>query len=287
MNINLKHISDYFKLYMAIEKEVYDQSYILIIEKSFLEPYEILIITLFVIKQKQRNCRVTVKAPDQVLSYLKAIKIVDFCKSNFESPKTIEVVSSYYAMPIRRVEAETMHEYIQSTQNFFKTICKNKDLGMLDLCLSELINNVYNHSYSGIGAYVFCQYYPLLNQIKLAVADLGIGIPMSVNNFRMNNNEKYLDPKDCVSWALKENTTTKSIPQNMGKGLDNVKSFMRKNNFHWKLFTDEILVNAYSSGLKYEENPISFFKGTIAQLAIRPGELPDLGIHEELDWFNF
>lgn len=287
MDLKIKNTGDYYVLYAAIEKEILNQNICLTIEKTFLEPYEILIITLFVIKLTSRNCQITVKASTKVLDYLKAINIVDFCKTNLKQPKTIEAVSSYYAMPIRRVEAISMNEYILKTQEYFKVFCEGKDLGMLNLCLSELINNVYNHSFSSIGAYVFCQYYPKSDEIKLAVADLGIGIPMSVNAYRIEQKEESLSSKDCVVWALKENNTTKSIPQNLGKGLDNVKSFMKANNLNWKLYSENVLVNAYSSGLKYEENPIVFFKGTIAQLTIKPGNLPNIDIQEEIDWFNF
>src|SRR5690554_2164130 len=157
MDFKIRITGDYYSLYAAIEKEIQNQNICLAIEKTFLEPFEILIITLFVIKQTSRNCQVTIKASTKVLDYLKAINIVDFCKTNLIHPKTVEAVPSYYAMPIRRVEDVSMNEYILKTQDYFKPFCEGKDLGMLNLCLSELINNVYNHSFSSIGAYVFCQ----------------------------------------------------------------------------------------------------------------------------------
>lgn len=281
----LKSINDYFKLYSIMRKELSNINIELIIEKSFLEPMDILISTQFIIKQNQRNCEITVSASDSnVLDYLKAIKIVDFCSRNIDMATTLDAIENYTAMPIRRVEEESMFSYIDSTQKYFRSFCDGKDLSMLDLCLSELINNAHNHSHSSIGAYVFCQYYSSQNEIKLAVSDLGIGIPMSVNSFNKSKNQKELSSRECVIWALKENMTTKSIPQNMGKGLDIIKSFMGKTNLTWKLYTNDVLMNGYPSGIKYEENPISFFNGTLVQLNIKIDNLPDLEIIESVEW---
>jgi anti-sigma regulatory factor (Ser/Thr protein kinase) len=102
-------------------------------------------------------------------------------KLNTHKPTKIRAVPDFSAMPIRRVEKESMFEYIMETEKYFKSICGHKDLAMLNLCMSELINNVYDHSFSSIGAYVFCQYYPESHEIKMAVSDYGIGIPKSVN----------------------------------------------------------------------------------------------------------
>lgn len=279
-------VSDYFKLYSILEKEISETNIELNIERSFLEPLDVLIITQFIIRQKQRGCNIIVSSYyKNLLDYLKAISIVDFCNTNIDTARTIEAIPSYTAMPIRRVEKETMGEYIKSTQNYFKSFCEGKDSSMLDLCLSELINNVYDHSHSPIGAYVFCQYYPKSKEIRMAVSDLGIGIPMSVNNYNRENDRPTISSKECVSWALELNKTTQSIPQNAGKGLDNVKSFMRANSCVWRLFTNDVLLNGYPSGLRYEENPISFFKGTLAQLNIKIEQLPNREVIEELDWF--
>lgn len=287
VHINIKKRTDFYILYSIIEKNISNENITIFIEEFFLEPLDILILTQFVITQVQRNCTVKIDTnSDKIKKYLNAIDIVAFCKSNYIEPQTISVIDSYTAMPIRRVELSTMNTYIELTQKYFKNFCPNKDLDMLNLCLSELINNVYNHSFSKIGAYVFAQYYPKNNMIKIAVSDLGIGIPMSVNNYKKSTNEKILTNRECVSWALKENMTTKSIPQNKGKGLDNIKSFMKANNCFWKLYTQDVLMNGYSK-IYYEANPISFFKGTIVQLNINIANLPQETIIDELEWDNF
>jgi hypothetical protein len=285
MVLILTETKDYYKLYSILEKALSNVEIDIKIVKTFLEPMDILMLTQFIIVQKQRNCNIIISADKNILEYLKAICIVDFCKYNYNVPITIDAIESCFAMPIRRVEEQTMDYYINQTQLYFKSFCEGKDLGMLNLCLSELINNVYNHSHSQIGAYVFAEYNPRLKEIKLAVSDLGIGIPMSVNNYNKENGIEEFTAIKCVEWALKENMTTKSIPQNKGKGLDNIQSFMKANDCNWTLYSDIVLMNGNPLGIEFKTNPISFFRGTLVQLNIKIDNLQNEEIQEEFNWF--
>lgn len=188
-------------------------------------------------------------------------------------------------MPIRRVSEENMNEYIEATKSYFSSICTGKDLTMLNSCLSELINNVYNHSYSSTGAYVFSQYYPENNEIKFAVSDLGIGIPESINNFMLTAKQPKLTNIECVKWAMEENNTTQSIPQNKGKGLNNIASFVISNKSEMKLFTNDVRMQIYKSGkFNNSQNPIFNQIGTIIQVTINVGHLENIEIVEEFEW---
>lgn len=258
----------------------------LVLKMSFLEPMDVLILTKFIIYQKSNECKTIIRASNPVVfEYLKAIGIVDFVKKNYKSPETIEGIPSLTAMPIRRVERETMNWYITATQNFMRSICPTKDLEVLNICLSELINNVYDHSSSPIGAYVFCQYFPNKNIISVAVSDYGIGIPKSVNRFLRTEDKPQLSNAKCIAWAIKEHKTTKSEPHNMGRGLDTVKSFVAANNSSWKVYSDNVMMIGYPSSNKYSDNIIYNMKGTIVALNIKVDNLDEQGyVEDALDW---
>jgi hypothetical protein len=285
IEINIVNHRDYFKVFNLILKNIHSKVIKINIKLSFLEPKDVLLITQSIIFLKNNDCKVYLSSKSTLSNYLKDISLIDFCKTNYKTPNTIKAISSLSAMPIRRVEQDNMNEYITRTQEYFQTICDNADLTMLNLCLSELINNVYNHSHSQIGAYVFCQFYPKKNEIKIAVSDLGIGIPESINNFRLTNKKIILSSKDCVKWALEENNTTQSIPQNMGKGLDTINSFVSSNLGSWELFTNGVRLCKYpSSSNRYNDNPIINFKGTLIQIIIKVNNLENLEIIDNFDW---
>ena len=188
-------------------------------------------------------------------------------------------------MPIKRLSREKMNEYIQATRNYFAGFCPGKDLIMLNTCLSELLNNAYDHADSPIGAFVFSQFYPATRDIKLAVSDGGIGIPISVNAYRQRSGQAMLSERDCIQWALGENNTTKSIPQNRGKGLDTVQSFMRSTGNSWQLFSGSVLMRAFPSGIRYQTNPMAFFLVTAIQLNFKIDNLQEEQSEEYFDWF--
>jgi len=275
MDIQISYRKDYIQLFNILRQDIKNEYFNLKIGFNFLEPFDILTLTQFIIKQKNNNCTFKVTSKNHIIKYLKAIGFIQFCNKNYKEPITIEGIKSFYAMPIRRVERETMMQYIDFTQQYFSFICKNRDLSMLNLCLSELINNVYDHSHSPIGAYVFCKYYPKVNKIVLAVSDLGIGIPKSVNAFFKINKHELRSPIDCVKWALKENKTTLSIPQNAGKGLDNVNSFLRAINSHWKLYSEDVQLFGYPHKNQFLKNTIYNFMGTLIEISIKIDELEE------------
>jgi hypothetical protein len=255
------------------------------LEVNSLAPLDILIITQFLIIQSQKKCELTIVTNPIIKEYVKAIKLVDFVKSNTYRPNTIRAISDFTAMPIRRVERERMVEYIHATERYFKQIIHgSKDLAMLNQCMSELINNVYDHSQSAIGAYVFCQYYPETNEIKMAVSDYGIGIPGSVNGSRRNKNQTMLSEIDSIKWAIKENNTVHSIPQNAGKGLDTVNSFVKENMGELKLMSGGAQLTGISGKNNYSSNIVQGFKGTVIQVTIKIDNLEAVDILDHLDW---
>jgi anti-sigma regulatory factor (Ser/Thr protein kinase) len=284
--IVIQNRKDFYKLFAIMEKSFQEINIELHLEVSSLAPIDVLIITQFLIVQGQKKCNISISSSNvHVKAYIKAIRLADFVKLNIHKPSTIRAIPEFSAMPIRRVERESMYAYINNTERYFKTICKSKDLAMLNQCMSELINNVYDHSHSEIGAYVFCQYHPDLNEIKMAVSDYGIGIPKSVNEYRLGQGEEKISDVDGVKWAIKENKTTQSIPQNTGRGLDIVNSFMKKNKGTWKLLSGNAFLDGSSSGKnQYKENFIYGFKGTVVQLDICIEDLQDVDIISDFNW---
>ena len=85
-------------------------------------------------------------------------------------------------------------------------------------CLSELFNNIADHTRYDIGG-VFSQHFPrgnfpTGNCIETAVADFGMGIPESVRNVRAG-----LSDSQAILLSVQEGFTSLSTPRNRGAGL--------------------------------------------------------------------
>ncbi|MEB2783779.1 hypothetical protein [Algoriphagus persicinus] len=285
MDIVIKGQSDFHKLFHIILKPTAGECVTIHLYQAFLRPMDILVLTEFIISQLNTIGEVNLKVENQpVRNYLKAIGLFEFCSKNHFAPSEIFEIPSYTAMPIRRVNRETMNYYIQRTQAFFQTLCQDKDLGVLGIALSELINNVHDHAKSSIDAYVFCQYYPRHRIIILAVADLGFGIPFTVNKYLTDHCLSKLSQIDAVEWALKINKTTQSKPYNAGKGLDTISSFVTANKGQWKLFSGEVKMQSGVSGNQFFINPIQNFVGTVIEISIKVDNLSHIETVDFLDW---
>lgn len=285
MDIVIKDQKDYHKFFGIIQRGCQERSVTIHLYSKFLEPMDILILTEFIIYQLSRKVEINLWVDhSDVKSYLEAIGLFEFCSSNYHEPSELKEIASYSAMPLRRVNRETMNYYIGRTQMYFQTLCGTKDLGMLDITLSELINNVYDHSNSPIDCFVFCQYYPQKGLIKLAVGDLGFGIPKTVNTFFSNKGADTVSQEDAVKWALKLNRTTQSMPHNAGRGLDTVCSFVKVNRGNWKLFSGNVKMTGNGIRNHFFDNPIDNFIGTVIEITINVDNLEELETMDVLDW---
>lgn len=281
MEITIKNKSDYGSFFKLCHEDLSDINNEITIQynKGFLYPSDILHICQFaiIIINKNPNIKIGFKANNNLKEYVTDIGLSEFLRTNYKQPRTIDFITKLSAMPIRRVGQEYIDEYVLKTVFYLGNICKGKDLTVLYSGISESINNVHDHAKSAIGAYVFCQFYPTVKTIRLCVSDLGDGIP----NVVRKEFPDYDDNK-CLQWALEENNTTKSRPNNAGKGLAIIRSFTRKTNGELRITTGSCYYRMKDGKENFWKNNISSFKGTIIEININIEELED-DDHENVD----
>jgi anti-sigma regulatory factor (Ser/Thr protein kinase) len=149
-------------------------------------------------------------------------------------------------------------------------------------CLSEVFNNIRDHSGENVGS-VFAQYYPKTKTVMLSISDFGKGIPTNVRKaFPEFSDEK------AISKAMEQGFTTKSTPVNQGIGL----YYLSKNVV--QINGGEIWINSLSgavrciasaSGVKMLPYKEKFsYPGTLLQLTFNTDKLGSLGAKEEFEW---
>ncbi len=277
VTIKLRNMPDYSKLYYHISNNSLSNEEILLdlSEHGFVEPMQIIILVQFIIYHiKNNSIRILLPSQPRVNEYLNDIGIIKFCATNYNDSNDYGPITSRTAMKIKRITTANMNDYITQTQNYFGEQCPGKDLLLLNILISELINNVYDHSKSPIDAYVFCQLFPYFKQIKLVVADLGMGIPNSVNNYLRKIGEKEKNNREAIEWAFSENRSTKSQPHNIGKGLYLFHEFVRNNQSTANVYTNSTRYSITPGKETFGTNPIGHFKGTLFEILIKVVNLP-------------
>lgn len=119
--------------------------------------------------------------------------------------------------PLQRVLQSSSHAWL--TSNLIPWLASRlsvleEDLYQLRICLSEIFNNIKDHTAHDVGS-IFVQHFPSSKTVAIAVADFGIGIPETVRRIRPD-----LSDEAALIQAVQEGFTSQSTHQNRGAGLD-------------------------------------------------------------------
>jgi len=95
--------------------------------------------------------------------------------------------------------------------------------------VAELYMNAFQHSRSPIGVMVCGQYFKNRNELTLALADFGVGIPSNVRLFRGSEAAAETDSAAaCMQWAFARGNSTAQTPGvSRGLGLDVLRDFVQ------------------------------------------------------------
>ena len=114
----------------------------------------------------------------------------------------------------------------------------------------EIYVNAFDHGHSPVGVFTSGQHYPRRKQLKLCVADFGIGIPDNVRGYLKDSTKTGAE---TMQWAFQRGNTTKlrvgstpeaapSKPEMIvarGLGLDLLREFVALNNGRLEIFSHD------------------------------------------------
>lgn len=89
-----------------------------------------------------------------------------------------------------------------------------RSLGSLGTCVSEIFNNIRDHSGTDVGS-IFGQWFPNIHRLRISISDMGAGIPATVAKIRPD-----IHPDMAILAAFQLGFSTQSQPGNRGAGLD-------------------------------------------------------------------
>jgi len=144
----------------------------------------------------------------------------------------------------------------------------------LTLVLTELIQNVLDHSESPVGGFLSARAYKEVRDVRFAVADFGIGIRQT-----LSRRFDIATDKAAIRRALQEEVTSRSSSRNLGLGLAHLHEIVRVTHGRMVIFSG----NGY---LRHDNGKDSFgsgdvlFPGTIAfvRLPARQADVEELEV---------
>lgn len=187
---------------------------------------------------------------------------------------------------LREIRSIDAHGWVSAEFLPWLASCSRRSLpalGHFGFCISEIFNNIRDHSTYEVGS-IFAQWYPNIDTLKLAIGDFGRGIPVNVATV-----EPQMTGAQAIERAFDAGFSSRSTPKNRGAGLD----FMRQNvcaSLHgtMKVYSGGAAVHVARDGHITHLNPIlgnSGYTGTLFEI-----ELPTHNIatitpdEEEMIW---
>ena len=118
--------------------------------------------------------------------------------------------------PLVEVQHSESHDWVRNTFVPWLSDCSDieqHDLSELATCLSELFNNIDDHTEYDVGS-IFAQWYPQEERVIVSIADFGAGIPSTVGRVCSG-----LSDTNAIKKAFEDEFTSRSTPRNRGIGL--------------------------------------------------------------------
>ena len=142
----------------------------------------------------------------------------------------------------------------------------------------EIFSNAVLHSRTKMGIFSCGQFFPKRNKLDFAVADLGVGIPQNVREYR----GLELSAEEAINWATEENNTTKGDNVPGGLGLKLLGEFIDLNGGCLQIVSDEGYWRR-ANGSSNTEQLWYPFPGTVVSVEINTADTYSYSLVSEQD----
>lgn len=211
---------------------------------DFIEPFHIVLLACL-IEDYHRNKIPIIFEKGYNLplnEYLSNIKFWDYWQPNFERTSFTQNGSTTN-LCLWQLNPAMLSFYVVYAQEYFENNFSNeRSFEPLNISLAELFNNIVDHSQSLVSGYTTNQFYPKSNKLKIAICDLGIGIPNKINNYLISQGNSVISSVTALSKSFEKGYSTKSSPKNRGFGLDTLMTIAKNSNGSLKVISNDAML---------------------------------------------
>lgn len=218
-----RFIKDEFGTFDTLPDEVhFDFS-----EMNFVLPSGIVFLSNLTRFLARRGCRVSFVGMDTDKSCIRYLDDSLFFQQHLHAKLLAGSAPRETTQPLIELRHQESHAWVHQTlAPWLSEISGVPITGLAEFqtCMSELFNNINDHSAFDVGS-VYAQWYPQRKNLQIVVADFGQGIPTTVRRV-----EPQLSDNEAIIRAFDEGFSSQSTPRNRGQGL-----YYLRQNVLWNL----------------------------------------------------
>ena len=244
-------------------------------ECNFLEPGYIVVLACLIEHFHLKGLPIQMQISDnRVYRFLKSIRFYEYWDDGFDRNRYTQT-SLCSSLCLWKINNSMISQYNYHIGKYFEdNFIREKNLDALRLTLSELFNNIADHSNSYVEGYTFSQYYVNDNKLVLAVCDFGLGIPATINRTLESRGLEKLSDCEALEKAMEKNFTSQSTPNNRGWGLDNISSVVRANAGQLFFLSNFASLTQNPEGVVQTFENSTSFPGTLVVVTLDTSQLP-------------
>lgn len=216
-----------------------------------------------------------INGSDKLLMHLENIKFQNYWDCAFNRDK-FTVTNNATTLCLWHISPSMITDYTTYATRYYNGIFKDKDLVPLSSNLTEIFNNIFDHSSSSVNGYVITEYFPKTKILSFSVCDFGIGIAESLNKYYRDHNKSILEDYDAIKECLITGVSTHSTPQNRGFGLGNVLDFTEEFNGSLSIYSNNGFLQKNAKEEYKLANTNFNFLGTLIKVEISTLDLEEM-----------
>lgn len=139
---------------------------------------------------------------------------------------------------------------------------------LIQLCLNELLQNAFEHARSKEGCFVQTRWYAHTGNVRIAVADAGIGIPAALRRERIAGLERKGDPDVVVAAVTRKGITSRLGNKRGGFGLKLLHELATERGGKLVVISQTAKVVFKRGGITRPKSRV--FRGTAIEIDFRP-----------------
>jgi anti-sigma regulatory factor (Ser/Thr protein kinase) len=139
---------------------------------------------------------------------------------------------------------------------------------LLRSCYAEIAQNIEDHAKSPIGGVVCARYFSSLQEIRIAVADRGLGIGETLRLAKDRTNVTIDNDAHALKLVLAGNVSSKSRPNNMGQGISILGTVAAGSGGRLMIVSGKAHATVDSRGTNLVQHRDTLFPGTLVLLKL-------------------
>lgn len=214
--------------------------------------------------------------------HLSGIKFMKYWTEGFDRDK-FTVTHNKNTLCLWHISPLMITDYSQYAKKYYEeTFFNGKDLLPLTSNMSEIFNNIFDHSFSPVNGYIITQYSKGPKKISFSVCDFGIGIANSLNDYYEKKGMSRISDSHAIRKSLDTGVSAFTTSKNKGFGLSNVLDFTEN-------FKGELSIYS-NNGYLYKQSDEDFylletgynFSGTLIKVEVSSKEFDKIDNENEI-----